>query len=282
MKKIDVAVLGGDLRHNYLAKYLEEFGFNIFTFAQEKGDFKFNKVQKNCDIYIFPISTDEVYLNTSISIKKVLLEDILPKIPKNSIILAGNVTSKVENLFKEYNLEVIDYLKREELAIMNAIPTAEGAIGIAFDELPITIFDSKALVLGSGKVAKTLASRLSALGAKTLVSARNMTELAYIKSQNIEVLHLNKLDFKENFNVIFNTIPNLVLNADVLSKISKDTLIIDLASKPGGVDFEACANMSIKVIWALSLPGKVAPISSAKYIFNTILSILDELGVQND
>ncbi|MBQ8670514.1 MAG: dipicolinate synthase, partial [Oscillospiraceae bacterium] len=62
----------------------------------------------------------------------------------------------------------------------------------------------------------------------------------------------------------------------VLAALPRDAVVIDLASKPGGVDFDTARQMGVKTIWALSLPGKVAPISSGEAIKDTILNILDE------
>jgi len=48
---------------------------------------------------------------------------------------------------------------------------------------------------------------------------------------------------------------------------------------PTGVDFEVAQSLGINVIWALSLPGKVAPVTSGKIIKDTIINILTEMGV---
>ena len=45
-----------------------------------------------------------------------------------------------------------------------------------------------------------------------------------------------------------------------------------------GVDFEKAKEMGIKTIWALSLPGKVAPVTAAGFIRDTVYNIIDELG----
>ena len=82
-----------------------------------------------------------------------------------------------------------------------------------------------------------------------------------------------------DFDVIFNTVPAEVLDRNVLEQIPDDTLIIDLASKPGGVDFSAAKELGKKVIWALSLPGKTAPITSGRIIKETILNMLCEMEV---
>lgn len=282
MKKINIALLGGDMRHNYLSFELFNNNFNIFTFAQENGIHTFDvmKSDTNIDVYIFPmpISLDSVHLNGTISDKKHKLCDIIDEIPKNSIVLGGSITPCVRELFNNKNHEIIDYLDREELAILNAIPTAEGAIAIAFNEMLTTIYNSKSLVLGNGRIGKILSKKLLALGSDVTVSARKFSDFADISSNNLNYISHNDIVFSE-YDVIFNTIPKLIIDTEQLEKISKNTVIIDLASKPGGVNFDMAKSLGLNAIWALSLPGKVAPISSANYIFQTIINILNELEV---
>lgn len=71
----------------------------------------------------------------------------------------------------------------------------------------------------------------------------------------------------------------MILNEPMLKHIDKHTLIIDLASRPGGVDFEAAKRLGLNVNWALSLPGKVAPITAGKIIYKTVCNILKQEGV---
>ena len=164
--------------------------------------------------------------------------------------------------------------------IPNAVPTAEGAIEIAITETPFTIHGSKSLVLGYGKIGKILSKDLYALGAQTYVEARKYADLAMIEGHGYEPLPLDNLkDHIHEFDIIFNTIPSLILDDEILTKVKKDALIIDLASKPGGIDFDAAKSYGLKVIWALSLPGKIAPVSSGAIIKDTIMNIIKELGV---
>ena len=164
--------------------------------------------------------------------------------------------------------------------IPNAVPTAEGAIEIAIAETPFTIHGSKSLVLGYGKIGKILSKDLYALGAQTYVEARKYADLAMIEGHGYEPLPLDNLkDHIHEFDIIFNTIPSLILDDEILTKVKKDALIIDLASKPGGIDFDAAKTYGLKVIWALSLPGKIAPVSSGAIIKDTIMNIIKELGV---
>ena len=134
----------------------------------------------------------------------------------------------------------------------------EGAIQIALTEMPITLHGSKCLVMGFGRIGKLLAKALHALGANVTVEARKFSDLAWIKAYGYKGFPLNQLkDGISKFDLIINTIPYPILVEDILKNIRDDTLIIDLASKPGGVEFDSAARLGKKVIWALSLPLKV-------------------------
>lgn len=148
------------------------------------------------------------------------------------------------------------------------------------EETPITLHGSKILVLGFGRVGKILAGRLSGLGAEVYVEARKYSDIAWIKCNGYKPVYISELaSYVGEMDLIFNTIPHLILDAPLLEKVDNDTLIIDLASKPGGIDFEKAKILGRKVIWALSLPGKVAPVTAAKYIKETVYNIIEELGV---
>ena len=104
--------------------------------------------------------------------------------------------------------------------IPNAVPTAEGAIEIAIAETPFTIHGSKSLVLGYGKIGKILSKDLYALGAQTYVEARKYADLAMIEGHGYEPLPLDNLkDHIHEFDIIFNTIPSLILDDEILAKV---------------------------------------------------------------
>lgn len=136
-------------------------------------------------------------------------------------------------------------------------------------------------MLGYGKVGKALSHSLQALGARTYVGARKYADLALIENHGCIPLTMNEAKGHINeFSIIFNTIPSLVLDSEALRRVSRGALIIDLASKPGGVDFDAAKQLGLNVIWALSLPGRVAPVTAGLIIKDTITNILTELEVQ--
>lgn len=283
-------ILGGDNRFAYLANILASEGHETRVYSMESSLLIDKVCKPSClkdaiegvDIVIgsLPLSQDDETVNCSGCDEVVYLKDVFKLMDKNMIFFGGFVNSKVHQLANAYNIHIYDYFEREELMIQNCIPTAEGAIMIAMQELPFTLYDSKCLILGYGRIGKILSKMLYALGSKVSVEARKHSDLAWIQSCGYEAVHLNNLEgYISNFDVIFNTIPSLILNEKLLKEVKKDCLIIDLASKPGGVDFEAAKEFEIKTIWALSLPGKVAPYTAAKIIKSTIFNYLEELGV---
>ena len=103
-------------------------------------------------------------------------------------------------------------------------------------------------------------------------------KLEKMKAYGYEPIHLNDLDkYLEKFDIIINTIPFQILDKNRLDLLKKDIVIIDLASNPGGVDRKAAKEKNIKLIWALSLPGKVAPVTSAEFIKETLYHALKEM-----
>jgi dipicolinate synthase subunit A len=132
--------------------------------------------------------------------------------------------------------------------------------------------------MGFGRIGKVLAKMLSGLGAEVYCEARRDDDLAWIKVYGYKPIHLMNLDsYLDKFDIIINTIPFQVLDDEKLDLVRKDVVIIDLASNPGGVDIKAAKNRGIKLIWALSISGKVAPLTSAEYIVETLYHVLKEL-----
>jgi len=245
----------------------------------------FNNIRElisDADIIVGPIpcSRDNKTVYSDYLDSSTMLEDIFKNISEDKIFMAGSITPQIKEIAEQYPFKVIDLLEREELAILNAIPTAEGAILYAMGNSEITIHGSKCLVLGFGKCGKVLAHKLKGLDADLTVEARKAEDLALIKSYGYKALYLQDLEkFIGDYDFIFNTIPALILNRDLLQKIKKSALIIDIASKPGGVDYSAAKELGIQAILAPSLPGKVAPESAALIIYETILNVIRDMGV---
>lgn len=130
----------------------------------------------------------------------------------------------------------------------------------------ITLHSANCLVLGYGKIGKVLAKMLSGFGANVFCEARKQKDIAMIKSMGYNSVELNKLDnYISNMDIIFNTVPVMLINEKRIDMLKKHVLIIDLASAPGGIDFSYAKEKGINVKWALAIPGKIAPLTAAKY-----------------
>ena len=272
-------VVGGDLRNLEIVKLLKEDGKEVFTYGINERE-SLEKIQENIDIIVGPIpfSRDGRIINSIFGESKILIEEFLKKI-KEKILVAGNISSDVIKMAEKYNIKVIDIMKNEKLAILNTIATAEGTIELMISNTDTIIFDSNVLILGFGRVAKTLAQRLKGLVKSITCASREDEQLAWIevcgyKKMELKVLEnqinlekINDLDMElGKFDIIVNTIPKRIFDEERLQNIKKETLLIDLASNPGGIDKKLAEKYNLKLIHALGLPGKVAPVSSAKYI----------------
>ena len=289
--EIKIAVVGGDLRQLSCAKEFSALGFKtvLYGFDNYHGKIEHSELVDDADIAIsdsdiiilpLPFSSDGRLVNCPFGSRAVSFENIIKKMRSDQLILGGRFEEKDIDLASQIGIKCIDYFAREELNVANAVPTAEGAIAIAMNELPITVHASNALVLGFGRIGKILSRDLKSLGADVTVIARKSEDLAWISALDMKARSFRDLKHvSKDADVIFNTVPHTVLDEEIIANLKAETLIIDLASKPGGVDMKSARAHSIKVIWALSLPGKVAPFTAGKIIEKSILNILIEEGV---
>lgn len=283
-----ITVIGGDLRIVKLIEMLDKDGYTVYTYGLENSEELLNldsvemcptleEAIKNSKVIVgpVPLSSDRRRLSTPFGRNSVELTDFTSAI-KGKYLIAGNIGIKDELDAK--GIQYTDLLKREEFSVLNTIATAEGTIQIAMEETQRTLHGSNVLVMGFGRIGKVLAKMLNGIGAKVYCEARKNEDISWIKAYGYNPIHLNDLD--ENlgkFEIIINTIPFQLLEGKRLDLIKKDAVIIDLASNPGGVDRKAAREKKLKVIWALSLPAKVAPLTSAEFIKETLYHVLKEL-----
>ncbi len=287
-----IAVIGGDLRMVKLVEMLAKDNFEVYTYALEKAESiskvenvkqkpSIQEVLQDVKVVIgpIPLSSNNISINTPFSETNVTIEELSQAL-NGKIFIAGNMKPELYEYTKEKNVQIIDLLNREELAVLNTISTAEGAIQIAMEETNSTIHGSDVLVMGYGRVGKIVANMLKGIGANVYCEARKNVDLAWIKAYGYVPVRLNELEETlPKYDIVINTIPSMVLDENRLRYLKKECLIIDLASNPGGVDRMASKKQGIKTIWALSLPGKVAPLTSAEFIKDTIYNILKEMEI---
>lgn len=282
MERTHIWVLGGDQRQRILAKLLRDDGHRVHTFGlegEEQPDLK-GMGQAHCVILPLPAEKPAGWVYTPLSPVRLPVQQVLSAMEPGQLLCGGLVRDTLRKEAQAHNISLVDYYAREELTLLNAIPTAEGAIQMAMERMPTTIHNARIWILGFGRVGQALGLRLHALGAKVCILARNPAQRALAVSLGLEAEPLHGMgEWLHCPDLVVNTIPVPLLGVEELSALREGAWVMDLASEPGGVDRQAAQTLGVDVEWARGLPGKVAPHTAAEYLKDTVYHIMEELGV---
>ncbi len=278
--------LGGDMRSLYAAQRLgKRYDCRVYGVdPPELPDGVYTSESPiPCDYAVLPLpaSTDGKTIYSPYCGGLPLGFDILKKaVKKNGAVFTSKTFPLLEQICREENLELVNYFEREELAVLNAVPTAEGALEIALRELPFTIFRSRVLITGFGRIAKTLARCFTSLGAEVYVACRKYSDLAWAEicgCKPVSLLTAGALERElPRTDLILNTVPARIFDRKRLMLIRRDTLVLELASEPSIEDTTLAEQTGVRVIWARSLPGKTAPVTAGSIIADTLENMLME------
>lgn len=284
---VSVAVLGGDAREVILAERLAALGASVKVVGlpvkshdniEMCHDLEEGLVGVKAVVLPVPGINERGQLYTAFLDRPLILSgELLARLPAGTPVLVGMARPLLKEMAAARGLVLTEIMKLDEVAILNSIPSAEGAIQMAMENSLITIHGSNSLVLGFGRTGITLARTLKALGAKTTVVARNPARRARVLEMGMEAIDFSGLPVVvQTADFIFNTVPTMVLEEKVLQMVSRDALIIDLASSPGGTDFTAAGKLGLKAILAPGLPGKVAPKTAGNILAGVVPRLLAE------
>ena len=306
MNDIKISVLGGDTRQLSLARHLSLSGYETAVWGLPTSDGN-DTVSAYCAdfsgvrcadpesavsgsravILPLPATTDGVRVNCTpaergdpTNQRELRLTHLMQILPKGVLLLAGKPGDVLRSMARDENVRLIDYYDLEEVQIKNAVPTVEGAIAIAMRELPITLFEARCTILGYRRIGKRLAHVLHALGAHVTVAARSEKDLALARIGGCTARPLTEyLSDPAPADVLFNTVPAPILTRDVLEKLPDGLPIVELASAPGCMEARAQKQCRQKLLKAPSLPGRTAPCTAGKILFESIEAILRREGV---
>ncbi len=286
---MQIAVIGGDARQLEIIRKLTELDARLSLIGFEQLDHAFTGAVKekldevdfsNMDALILPVpgTNLEGQVETIFSNEKVILtEEMLVKTPEHCTIYSGISNSYLNGITKQAKRQLVQLFERDDVAIYNSIPTVEGTIMMAIQHTDFTIHGSNITILGLGRVGMSVARTFHALGAKVKVGARKTEHLARITEMGLTPFHLSDIEKEvRDTDILINTIPLLIVSASVISKMPAHTLIIDLASKPGGTDFRYAEKRGIKALLAPGLPGIVAPKTAGQILANVLAQLLQD------
>ena len=277
-------VIGGDLRQACLADILSSDGYNVVISGLEQCEEvntnikaeSIEAVMKTADVIVLPLpaSRDNICVNAPFAIDTIYLDKIASLSKAGQLITGGILSENFISSLKKYGALASDYYKREELTILNSIPTAEGALEIILRESKCTVYSSAVLISGYGRIGRVLTKMFIGLGADVYVSMRKQSDKAWVLAEGAKPIFTDKIkDFADRF---INTVPHVLFDSKLLKLFKPSALFVDLASLPGGIDFDAANKLGIKAISAQSLPGKCAPFTAAKFVKETIFNIMEE------
>ena len=276
-------IVGGDKRQLYLARSLREDGYPVYFHGlealNEEGEFpslSIEEMGERCEVVLLPLpaSRDGLELNAPFSQKPIVLNDGFANAFRNCLVIGGMVGKlKASSPLWEQG-RLLDYYQREELTLGNAFLTAEGAVALAVERSPGALGGSYCLVTGFGRIGKALCLALRGMGAQVACCARKPWDLTAIRALGCEALEYSHVNGQ--YDVIFNTVPARVVGEEILSHQGPDTILIELASAPGGIDRQAVEKCRLSVVEAPSLPGRFSPKASGELIKEAVYHILEE------
>lgn len=287
--ELKIGIIGGDRRLCAFTEAATEDGFEcaVWGSAECRRGVRCRTVESAVQdsvaiILPLPVSQDGIRLFAPGSCEgtDLRLARLLEVIPRGARVFGGKIPCEFACTLRERGITVTDYYENEAFKIKNAYQTAEGAVGVAITELPITVFGSKTLVIGYGRVGRSVARLLYRLGSHVTVAARKEADLAHAYCEGFDTI-----DISESFDcvdlecdAVFNTVPVRILTRNILKRL-EGRLLIELASSPFGEDAEEADAAGVNLIRAVSLPGKTSPVSAGISIYQTVRDILRKEGV---
>ena len=281
------AILGGDLRQGYLAGLLAEEGHTVFAAGFDRSpQTAAGAVHTGAltaaamaDAVILPVmpTSDGTVLSAEFSLNDISLDDELCRCLRGKPVFTG-FASRISGISADYSrLDLHDYTCQEPFLLKNARLTAEAALMLAIERMPGAMYESECLVTGCGRIGKSLAPLLQAMGAKVTVAARRAEHFALVESWGMRHTGYGCLASEAHrYDLVVNTADALVLGEKFIRNLALGAVIIDLASKPGGTDFGAAERAGITAVHALGLPGKYAPRTAARIIMDTVIRMMEE------
>lgn len=279
------AVIGGDRRSVLLCTQLAGDGHRVYTYALEKAELPSEIPRSGClqgcvygaDCVILPVPAEKAGLiNTPYGVEPLETERLTDALWKGQLLCGGKLSEGLRAAALAAGVRTADIMAQPGFAVGNAALTAEGALEIMLRESEKSIRGSRVLVLGRGRIGRSLSAMLHSLGAEVTVAARRSADRAECR-----VLGMDAVDFGEleaglgRYDLIVNTVPARVLSEAALCTV-EDGLLLELASPPGGFDRVLAENIGLRTVYAPGLPGKCAPFSAAELIRETVYDILRE------
>jgi len=282
------AVVGGDERSAALCAMLCRDGHRVSSFALEKAALPEEILRAGClescvyaaDCVVLPLPAEKAgLLNAPLSEESIRMETVLSVLWPGQIVCGGRFAPESCKQAIRGKLHLEDIMMLPEFSVGNAAITAEGALELMMSANGKALWGSRILITGWGRIGSILSLRLLGLGAGVSVAARNAEDRAMAAALGCKALDYPQLEGEiAEFDFVVNTVPARVISDAMLCCCSPDTVLLELASPPGGFDRALAENIGLKVIYGPGLPGKCAPYAAALLMRSAIYALIKNIG----
>ncbi|MBQ8506175.1 MAG: NAD(P)-binding domain-containing protein [Clostridia bacterium] len=260
------AVIGGDMRFAHLASMLNEAGRPATGFLQERAN---DESAPLSELKKHSIIITNWPMRWPLSGQQVSEEEIMDQIEPGSVLLLCGPKFQKD---KRWDLQYVNLWEDEKLLRENAWLTAEAVAASAMRRTGRSLMHMECAVIGYGRIGRALTEILKNLGARVTVISRTEAKRRLAEesgAQSADMIEIGEtLPGKQ---LIFSTPPSAVIDVDLLRKIDKNALIMDLASPPYGFDLDAAQDLGLNACREPGLPGRYCPLSAARVIYHAVL-----------
>lgn len=276
------AVVGGDLRSVMLAESLAASGEKVSCYGLDHSRLS-AELKAGClpaclygaDCVILPVpAARDGIVNTPLGDGKLTVSELMSSLWAGQLICGGKFDDEARELGARQEVHIRDVLKDPDFAAGNGALTAEAALAQIITGTESALGGSRILICGWGRTAKPLALKLHCLGAAVTAAARNARARAEIQALGMESEDFDAVDYG-SFDCIVNTVPARVIGDSRLCQIREDTLLLELASPPGGFDMHLARNIGLKALAAPGLPGRISPRSAAELMRRAVFRAIE-------
>jgi len=286
---VQIVLLGGDARQLEVIRKLTELDATVTVAGFDQLHTPLDgaiRAEMGADLFVSAdalvlpaVGTDDDGTISAVFSDRelILTEEHIALLPKHCKVYAGMAKPYLRQICERQGIALVELFDRDDVAIYNSIPTAEGAVMMAIQNTDITLHGSSCMVLGIGRTGMTMARTLQGLGAKVKVGVRREEHFARASEMGFEPFYITSLQqYVSNIDLLFNTIPTMIVTAQIIANLPSRAVIIDLASKPGGTDFRFAEKRGIKALLAPGLPGIVAPKTAGRIIADCLSRLISE------
>lgn len=251
-KTLGILVVDG--RQTYMGKLLSEKGYQVRMWSE--GD----EGVGDAHVVILPVPVSRV------RDQKWLIEALRQHKDTIELCLGGVFGEELVKALREVEIPWSDVLRDPEVAVRNAIATAEGTVAELSKLMPVNIEGSNVIVMGFGKCGKPIAEKLYCMGANVSVVARSERALSLAHYFGFMDYPMDAEIPFAKADAVINTIPALVINKREINLLQPDAVVLDIASAPGGCNFPYLKERGIAHKLALGLPGIYSPKTSGEIL----------------